>query len=80
MAQIFAASTYPYNGYAPGGLTKGFPSANTFIEDISSQPLTLSGAVCISKLTILPTGLTLPGRQNFYSPTTADDLIAAANA
>ena len=80
MAQIFSASTYPFNGFASQGLTKGFPSANTFIEDISTQPLTLSNVVCISKITILPTGLTLPGRQNLYSPTAAATLITAANA
>lgn len=82
MAQILSASIYGVNGYDQGntnGLTKGFPVQNILIESIANDPQTFSGVSCISKVTLLPTGLNVKGLQ-YYTPTAAATLITAANA
>ena len=82
MAQSLSASIYGQGGYTQGteqGLTKGFPTQGIIIEDIASSPVSFNGVSCISKITVLPTGLVVKVAP-YYSATAAATLITAANA
>jgi hypothetical protein len=82
MAQILNASIYGAGSYdlnSTQGFTKGFPVQGIFIESIAEAPQVFSGKSCVSKITLLPTGLQTNGKE-YFSTTAAATLITNANA